>query len=1099
MCVKTDRCSQRDRACKVEARPPIIRAAKRCSFKELNVANRNVLPCLASACLIFAVLPAFARAASPIEYNRDVRPILADHCFACHGADSASREADLRLDVRDAAIDAAAISPGKINDSELIARILSDDPDTVMPPPSAKKPLTDAQKITLSDWVAAGAEYQAHWSFIAPTPKELPPVTNAAWANNEVDHFILTRLEANGLSPAREAAPHTLFRRVHLDITGLPPAENDVATFTADYQQRGDAALSDWIDKLMESSAWGEHRARYWLDAARYGDTHGLHFDNYREMWPYRDWVIRAFNSNQPFDQFTIEQLAGDLLPDPTLDQRIATGFQRCNITTNEGGTIDAENLANYAVDRVQTFGWVYLGLTTNCCQCHDHKFDPLTMKDFYSLSAYFRNTTQGAKDGNAKDGRGPVVTVPLDRDRNRWNSIDAEIAAAKAAREARRKSAQEPFNTWLSSLTADAFDTETPTNGRLASLPLTEGSGNQVSASPESEGVKVVATGDLQWVKDGKIGPAIQLKSGRTLELGSLGDFALDQPFSHAEWIRTSNPKQYASVVARMDERNKHRGWDLFTGNGTLAMHIVQSWPENALKVTTQQAVLKKNVWQHVCVTWDGSGKPSGISIYVDGVKQKTRVEKNTLKPGADVRTDSPLRIGQRSQAAVFEGGSVQDFQLFNRVLTDSEIQSLGNARLLAQALATDTSQRTAMQTELLLDHFLERHDSEYPKLAVKVDRLNTERAAIESRSAITHVQVERSGQPAMANILMRGAYDAVGEQVAAAPPAALHPIASDAPRNRLGLARWTVDPANPLTARVTVNRFWQEVFGQGIVATPEDFGVMGAAPTHPELLDWLAVEFRNSGWDVKKLFKLILMSATYRQAAVVTTVKLEKDRDNLLLSRGPRFRMDAEMVRDYALAASGLLSSKMFGPGTKPYQPSGVWDVVGLPGGDTRNYVQDKGENLYRRTVYHFIKRMAPPPSLDAFNAPSREVCTVRRERTNTPLQALVTLNDPQFVEAARTLAQHSMTAGGGDVSKTIDAIAKRVLGRSMSGAEKTIIQTSYLELHSYYQSKPDDAKALIEIGESKADSNTDQTQLAAWTMVCNEIMNLDEVLNK
>ena len=1051
------------------------------------------------AALLIVSSSVSSQAADSVKYNLDIRPILADHCFACHGADSASREADLRLDVRKAAIDAGAINPGKIDNSELIARIFSEDSDIVMPPPSSKKPLTDAQKQILSDWIADGAEYQAHWSFIPPTRKDLPKVSHTDWAKNEIDRFVLARLEANGLSPAGEAATHTLFRRIHLDITGLPPAANDVAKFDVDYRQRGEAALSDWIDELMQSSAWGEHRARYWLDAARYGDTHGLHFDNYREMWPYRDWVIRAFNTNQPFDQFTIEQLAGDLLPNPTLDQQIATGFQRCNITTNEGGTIDAENLANYAVDRVQTFGWVYLGMTTNCCQCHDHKFDPLTMKDFYSLSAYFRNTTQGAKDGNAKDGRGPVITVPLDDDRSRWDSIDAEIAAATAAREARRNSAQEPFNIWVTSLDADAIETEAPTDGRLVSLLLTEGVGNQVSASEAPEGTRVVATGDLKWIQDGKIGPAIQLKSGSTLELGSLGDFSLDQPFSHAEWIRTPNPKQYASVVARMDERNKHRGWDLFTGNGTLAMHIVQSWPENALKVTTQQAVLKKNVWQHVSVTWDGSGKPSGISIYVGGVKQKTRIEKNTLKPGADVRTDSPLRIGQRSQAAIFEDSSVQDFQLFNRMLTDSEIQSLGNARLLAQALATDANERTAMQKKLLLDHFLERHDAEFPKLAAAVNRLNSERAVIKSRSAITHVQVERSGQPAMANILMRGAYDAVGEPVAAAPPAALHPIASDAPNNRLGLARWTVDPANPLTARVTVNRFWQEVFGQGIVATPEDFGVMGAAPTHPELLDWLAVEFQNNGWNVKKLFKLILMSATYRQTAVVTTVKLDKDRDNQLLSRGPRFRMDAEMVRDYALAASSLLSRRMFGPGTRPYQPSGVWDVVGLPGGDTRNYVQDKGENLYRRTVYHFIKRMAPPPSLDAFNAPSREVCTVRRERTNTPLQALVTLNDLQFVEAARTLAQHSMTAGRGDIAKTIDAIANRVLGRSMLPAEKAIVQTSYLELLGYYQSKPTDAKALIEIGESKADNNTDTTRLAAWTMVCNEIMNLDEVLNK
>ena len=1062
-------------------------------------------------CVISAVSLLFVAASSgvsfadePLQYNRDIRPILADNCLACHGLDNIGRQADLRLDVRDAAVDAGAIVPGDADASEMIARILSDDPDTVMPPPSTKKTVTAAQRDLLRRWISEGANYEKHWALIAPTLPPVPSIENASaehakWAKNEIDAFVLDRLLREGLTPAAEADPRVLFRRLSLDTTGLPPQPADVEAFVADYKANGDAALSQWIDRLMDSDAWGEHRGRYWLDAARYADTHGMHFDNYREMWPYRDWVIRSFNSNQPFDQFTIEQLAGDLLENPSIDQLVASGFQRCAMSTNEGGTIDEENLALYATDRVQTFGWVYLGLTTNCCQCHDHKFDPISMKDYYSLAAFFRNTTQPAKDGNVKDGRGPAIRVPMEADRARWATIDGEIAAARSARDARKAMAQEPFAQWLTSTSADAIREAIPAEGRLAYLPLTEGTGNNVVGTGDVGEIKVIGNGNLEWREDGKLGPAIQLKSGSTLEAGALGDFALDQPFSHSEWIRTSNPGQHASPIARMDEKNKHRGWDLFIMGGRLAMHLIESWPENAIKVSTTGNVISKDTWHHVCVTWDGSGKPEGVTIYVDGKRQPTRIDTNTIQANADIHTDTPFRIGQRSDASVFEGGSVQDLHLFNRALNADEVERLRSYELLARSLDVKPDQRTEQQQAALLDFYLNHHDSEFPKLAAAVSELEGVKAAIEARSPITLVQAERKDRPAMANILMRGQYDNVGDEVAAAPPAALHPFADDAPKNRLGLAQWVVDPANPLTARVTVNRFWQEVFGHGIVTTAEDFGVMGSPPTHPELLDWLAADFVANNWDVKRLFKQILMSATYRQATTFTAEKLAKDRDNHLYSRGPRFRMDAEMVRDLALSVSELRSPKMFGPGVRPYQPTDIWSMVGLPGGDTRNYKQDTGENLYRRSLYSFWKRMAPPPSLEAFNAPSREVCTVRRERTNTPLQALVTLNDPQFVEAARKLAEVAVKENGNDNVRTMNAVATRVLSRPFSSDEMSIALATHADLAKHYADHPDDAKALLAFGESAVDASLDPATLAAWTMTCNGILNLDEALTK
>lgn len=1032
------------------------------------------------------------------DFSTQIRPILAQHCFACHGADEESRAADLRLDIREDAIDYGAIVEGDSKNSTIIERIFSHEEDVVMPPPELKKPLSAEQKKLLVDWVNAGAEYQDHWAFTAPKTVEVPTVQNELWSQNTIDRFVMARLKNAGLTPAEEVDSRILFRRLHLDITGLPPTVQQTDLFQQEYAQDSEATLSAWIDRLMATSAWGEHRGRYWLDAARYGDTHGLHFDNYREMWPYRDWVIRSFNSNQPYDEFTVEQLAGDLLPNPSTDQLIATGLQRCNITTNEGGTIDEENLANQAIDRVQTLGWVYLGLTTNCAQCHDHKFDPISHEDYYSLSAYFRNTTQKPTDGNVKDGRGPVIQVPRPEDRERWAALPAEIAAATERQNQHRKKAKPAFQHWLTTANPEDIQTSVASQGLQLHIPFNEGSGSHIGSEGTSS-TEVKPAGKVTWAADSKFENSIKLSRGNNFSVANVGDFQSSDSFTCSTWVKTVSNASVA-ILAKMDVANGYRGWDLWQQGRSVGIHIIDQWSGNAMKIVTEAAVLSPSEWAHVAVTYDGSAKPGGVHIYINGKQVSTRIETNTLKAGANIRNDEPFKIGQRSNSAIFENGSVQDVRLYNRKLTESDISLIasGTSVSVANYLATQADKRTKAEHDALLNYYLIEKDSEYPTLAKHVEDLKQEKQSINERSAITHIQEEKPNSMAMAYVLTRGEYDRPAEQVTARPIAALHPLPEGAPANRLGLAQWLIDPVNPLTARVTVNRFWQEIFGQGIVTTTEDFGVMGALPSHPKLLDWMATDFIESGWDVKRFYKQIFMSRTYRQAAQVTSLKLEKDRDNQLLSRGPRFRMDAEMVRDYALSASGLLKDKMYGPGVKPYQPSDIWNIVGLPGGDTRNYVQSQGEDLYRRSLYTFWKRMAPNPTLETLNAPSREVCVVRRERTNTPLQALVTLNDPTFVEAARNLASKALDVAPAS-DQVADYMAEQVLFRSLTDAERAIILTQQQQFEDHYTANPADASALISVGNSPVPDHHDSIQLAAWTMVGNQLMNLDEVLCK
>jgi hypothetical protein len=1018
------------------------------------------------AFLTFVLLAGPAPAA--VDFQRQIRPILSENCFLCHGPDQGTRMAGLRLDTHDGAMAArkngAPIVPGKPEESLLIKRVFADKPGMRMPPPQAHKTLTATQKDLLKAWIAEGAPWKEHWAFIAPVKPALPVVKTSGWARNPIDNFILAKLEANSLQPAPEADRRTLIRRVTLDLTGLPPTPDEVEAFVKD---KSAGAYEKVVDRLLTSPRYGEHRGRYWLDAARYADTQGLHIDSYREMWPYRDWVIAAFNRNMPFDKFTVEQLAGDLLPAATLDQKIASGFQRCNVTTNEGGAIPDEVAAMYAKDRADTTGAVWMGLTVGCATCHDHKFDPIAQKEFYSLTAFYRNTTQRPLDGNIPDTP-PTVIVPLAADRERWETLNRERASliesvAKVTAEGTTGTVTHP---WQDAALAVDMTPEkvTPTEG------VTLGAG--------ADGGQALHFGDKAFIA-----------------LPHTAAIDADKPFTISTRVYLPKAKESFVIASQYepeqtdktkDDRDRRRGWrmEISTQGPSLRMtgadaKFLSASPDPDYKIAPE-------AWYHVVFTYDGSRDRKGIRLYVNGQFVPTFGNGEDFHPlMTSIANDVPLQLG-RDRKRYFQGGALEEFRILNQMADPEQV------RLLSL-----WSKVSGPQPD---------HDSlaAYNAIAnsaagVELRKVEIERDAIARRGAITFVMQERTDSKPMAHVLNRGLYDQPKDEVFPNVPAVLPPMSASYPRNRLGLAEWLVEPNNPLTARVTVNRFWQEVFGTGIVKTTEDFGSQGEQPTHPELLDWLAVDFRDNGWDVKKLFRLMVTSAAYRQSSVSTADKILHDPDNRLLSRGPRFRMDGEMVRDYALAVSGLLTPTIGGPSVKPYQPANVWETVAMNESNTKNYHPDTGDKLYRRSMYTFWKRSAPPASMDIFNAPSREVCTVRRERTNTPLQALVTMDDPQFVEAARVLAQNAMLADHGHPDRGFDYMASHLLGRSFDPNEKQIVARSYHDYLNYYDSKPQDAAKLLSVGESKSDPKLSKPEFAAMTMVANELFNLDEVLTK
>jgi len=1022
--------------------------------------------------------------AETVDFQRDVRPILSDACYHCHGPDKESRMADLRLDqakeVFASRRTGAPVVRGKPDESLIWQRINHKSPALRMPPVAAHKVLTDEQKLTLRRWIEQGARWEEHWAYKKPARPALPKVSQQDWARNPIDRFVLARLEAAGLKPAPEAPRTTLIRRAALDLTGLPPKPEEVEAFARD--QTPDA-FEKLIDRYLASPHYGEHRARYWLDAARYGDTHGIHHDNRRQMWPWRDWVIHAFNQNMPFDRFTIEQLAGDLLPNRTLEQQIATGFHRNAMTTNEAGAIEEEFAAIYAKDRADTTSAVWLGLTLGCATCHDHKFDPLTQRDFYALTAFFNNTTQPVMDGNIADSP-PVIAVPAGEDRSRWEQLDSLRRELRDKLAAAHATADAGFEAWLRG--AERRRTAAPFDAARQLFAL------DAPRTPATGGVYLTGSNVTGW-------PALEFMGQGLLELPNVQAMRLDQPFSISAYVRAPLDEGRFVIASQSDAGDKGRGWQIDISGRVPGMRITGDEGRSISVRGGFLVQLKPGAWNHLVFSYDGAGHPGSLTLYVNGREVEIAGRDNDA-PGisGSINSGRPLVLGNEAKT-YFHTGAIADFRIFDRALGAAEARYLAAWPVVENARGKDSAGLSPDERDALRTTYLLRHSTSYRGWVAQLNEVERLRTLVARRSPTTHVMDERPGQMPSAHLLIRGMYDQPGEKLTPDVPGVLPRMKPAYPKNRLGLAQWLMDEDHPLTARVTVNRMWQEVFGRGFVSTADDFGSQGEMPTHPELLDWLAVDFRESGWDVKRFYKMLLTSATYRQSARTTAEKQKLDPDNRLLSRGPRFRMDAEMVRDTALAASGLLKPAIGGPSVRPYQPEGVWEAVAMLGSNTRFYKPDTDDGLYRRSVYWFWKRSAPPASLDIFNAPSREICTVQRERTNTPLQALVTMNDVQFVEAARHLAQRAMLVTERDRARQFDFLGRAVLGRSFEAPEQEILLRSYRSFLNYYDARPEEAKKLLGTGASGRDDRINAAELAALTMVANQVFNLDEALNK
>lgn len=1057
-----------------------------CCIRLVTFMTRNCVPLVA---LLLTLRCAGTFAADQVDFSRDVLPILSDRCYSCHGPDEAARKAKLRLDTREGAFaarkDRVTISPGKPSESELVRRINSHDADEVMPPGSLNRPLSREQIALLTAWVEQGAAWGKHWAFVAPTQPVVPQVKQAAWVKNPVDAFVLARLEHEGLAPSVEADRPTLIRRVTLDLTGLPPTPAEVESFVTD---SAPDAYEKLVDRLLASPRYGERMAVDWLDLARYADTHGYQMDRYRAMWPYRDWVIAAFNQNLPYDQFATWQLAGDLLPNSTKPQRLATAFNRLHMQNEEGGIVAEEFRVAYVVDRVNTYATTFLALTTECSRCHDHKFDPITQKDFYSLFAFFQNIDESGQTTYFTDAT-PVPALLLSTAGQDAELADLrqQIAHAEEKLKSLRQSSTDDFSRWLKSRgkvpvppgLVGSFDLDAIVDGKLA---------NAADAGKPGKPV------ENPQVTDSAFGKAAQLDGENGFVFPGVGHFTRADGFSFALRICNTLNLQNAVVVhhtkAPIDAGS--RGYELLIEDGKFAVGLHHMWPGNSLKIRAKKP-LESQQWTHVAVTYDGSSRATGLRIYVNGEPAEVDVIRDGLTKDITYGGGEPdLAIGHRFRDAGFKGGMVNAFRVYDRAITPLEVKQLADGKSFNQVWQAPAENITPAQRSALEEYFFTVEHAPSRELAKKLHALREQERDLVNPipEAMTMKELPK---PKPAYVLKRGAYDAPGDAVAADTPAELSRLKADRPHNRLGLAQWTFDDDNPLVGRVAANRLWQQMFGIGIVATSDNFGSQGSQPTHPDLLDWLACEYRATGWDTKRMLRTIALSATYRQSSRADDSLRARDPANELLARGPARRLSAEMLRDQALAFSGLLTEKIGGPSVKPYQPDGLWDVaMGKP-----HYDQGNGDDLHRRSLYTFWKRTVPPPAMMTFDAADRSYCTARRQSTSTPLQALALLNDVQIVEAARSMSGRMFKEGGAAMSDRAAWMFRLATGREPSERQLQTLVTLYDEQRDLFAAHPDAAKQLLAVGEANVDGSIDPADLAAGTVLAQAILNYDQTV--
>lgn len=1072
-------------------------------MRTLFISLRTSLVWGVAACCTLAL----ADSGEALHFSRVIRPVLSDKCFACHGPDENKRKAGLRLDTPEG-LQAdrggyRVIVPGDPDASELIKRINHSDPGEIMPPPETKNALSQEEKAILTDWIRAGAVWEDHWAFIKPQKPALPEVRYAQQVFNPIDTFIQAKLEAKGLEPAPLADRERLLRRVTMDLTGLPPSIREMDAFLRD---TSDTAYERVVNRLLNSAAFAERMAMDWMDVSRYADSHGMHADGWRLMWPWRDWVIHAFMDNMPYDQFVTLQLAGDLLPNPTQDQILATAFSRNHPMTAEGGIIEEEFRLGYVSDRAHTMATAFLGLTLECARCHDHKFDPISQKDYYSLSAFFNNVNELGMTGD--DGNyGPMLALLNGNDKQRLEELDTRLSLAKKSLNQYQKEAVETF---------DMETFRSHPNNQITPKPLVHlafETLEEIDLDNDKKGIRIdanpvaVPSGGLD-IGEGKLGKAgIFDNEFDWVSLEQTGLFDTHEGFSVSTWVYLDKDSSIQTIVGNAGNKNNFwRGWDFYIDeNNFPAVKLIHSLPYNYIHVQATSAV-SKGEWHHVAMTYDGTARADGLALFLNGSQVETRTRFDglykTIYPVANDATRSrenrALRLGKSYRAFTGEygifKGQMDEFALYNECLSPLQVAGLYHS----------VAQDRPWNLEGEKEHQIKWHHA--MKLDEKVQTAwkqvrEVVRERIEFNHSVPEVMVmEEMDSPRETHVLFRGQYDAPREKVVADTPDRILPFPEDYPRNRVGLAQWLFHSDHPLTARVTVNRYWQLCFGRGLVETTEDFGSQGSTPTHPDLLDWLAVTFMESGWDVKELLRTMVTSAAYRRSSMTSETMRTEDPSNQFLARSPGYRLSAEQIRDLALSASGLLVQQVGGESVKPYQPEGLWIDKGSFSPKLLRYVPDEKDKLYRRSLYTFIRRTSPPPYMSTFDAPNRDVCTVRRETTNTPLQALVLMNDPQFFEAARMLAERVQRAEPDGSPEDWIGLAFRLLtGRRIQPASMDLMVEYFEQELERFTISEESWKGLMEQGDHPVDPALPPARTAALTLVANALMNHDEFYMK